>query len=75
VKDFIPKLPKNSPIVYVVGAVSKGNPALECDYLDETIAISRYGLSAANCLSKIINAYEDYWDIFWLKFNENISYI
>jgi Uncharacterized conserved protein len=38
--------------------------AMEADYIDDSICISRYGLSAANCISKIVNAFEDHWDIF-----------
>jgi len=63
-KEFVPTLPKNGPIVFLVGAVSKGNPALEVDYLDDSVCISRYSLSAACCLSKIINQFEDEWNIF-----------
>ena len=63
IRDFIKKLPKNEPLVYVVGGVSKGNPAMECGYTDDNICISKYGLSAAVCLAKITNAYEDMWGI------------
>lgn len=34
----------------VIGAVSKGNPGMECTYIDECIAISSYPLSAGYCL-------------------------
>lgn len=58
------------PIVLVVGAVSKGQPCsfctntgLELNYLDDCICISRYPLSAALCVSKIINEFEVAWDI------------
>lgn len=56
---FIEKLPQNGPIAFIVGAVSKGNPALECNYLDDSICISKYSLSASCCLSKILNNFEN----------------
>lgn len=59
-----------APIVIVVGAVSKGQPCtpvitsgMELDYLNDCICISRYPLSAALCVSKIINEFEVAWDI------------
>lgn len=54
---------KNAPIVYVVGAVAKGDPAKEADYVEECICISKFGLSASHCLFKIVNAYERLWNI------------
>jgi len=60
---FAERLPRNGPIAFVVGAVSKGNPVLECDYLDDSICISKYALSASCCLSKIINTFEELWEI------------
>lgn len=57
-REYIEKLPKNKPVVFVVGGVSKGNPAMETDYVDESICISKYGLSAGYCLSRIMNCYE-----------------
>ena len=51
------------PIVMVVGAVSVGNPAMEADYIDECICISKYSLSAAACCSMITDAFEGVWGI------------
>eukprot|EP01017_Pseudomicrothorax_dubius_P007083 TRINITY_DN12141_c0_g1_i1.p1 TRINITY_DN12141_c0_g1~~TRINITY_DN12141_c0_g1_i1.p1 ORF type:complete len:113 (-),score=25.61 TRINITY_DN12141_c0_g1_i1:96-434(-) len=62
-KEFVPKLPENQPIVFVVGAVAKGNPGMENDYIDDCICISKFGLSAAYCVSKILIAFEDHWNI------------
>lgn len=42
-----------------MGAVAKGNPAMEVDYVKESIKISNYSLSASNCLYKIIGAFEE----------------
>ncbi|CAD8045747.1 unnamed protein product [Paramecium primaurelia] len=65
VKQFIkqPNLNQNKPIVYVIGAVSKGNPGMEAQYIDECICISQYSLSAGYCLQRISNAYEELWGI------------
>lgn len=62
IREFVKKL-GNQEVVYVVGAVAKGNPAMECDFIDESICISSYGLSASNCLFKIVQCYEDMYDI------------
>ncbi len=63
VKTFIAEKTLDIPIAYIIGAVSKGNPGMECGYADEVIKISNYGLSASNCAFKIINAYEELWSI------------
>ncbi|KAL4453980.1 hypothetical protein ABPG74_003863 [Tetrahymena malaccensis] len=62
-KEYIEKLPKNKPVVYIVGGVSKGNPAMEVDYADEHVCISKYGLSAGYCISRMMNSYELMWGI------------
>jgi len=51
------------PIVFVVGAVSVGNPGMEVDYVDECICISKFSLSAASCCSMICDAFENAWGI------------
>lgn len=61
--EYVPTLPK-TPILFVIGAVAKGNPCLECDFLDDTICVSRYGLSASNCILKIVNCFEDNWGVY-----------
>lgn len=57
------KIPKNAPIVFVVGGVSKGNPGMEVDYTDDCICISKYSLSAGCCLSRITHTFEELWNI------------
>lgn len=64
-REYIEKLPKNKPVVYIVGGVSKGNPAMEVDYGDEHVCISKYGLSAGYCIARMMNCYEQMWNIFW----------
>lgn len=41
---------------------------MEVDFCDEYISVSKYPLSASNAIGKIINAYEDAWNI-WLYIN------
>lgn len=64
---FAKGLPPKKPVCFVVGAVSKGNPGMECGYVSDTIKISNFSLSASNCLFKILSVYEDLWDV--EKFN------
>ena len=54
---------QKKPIVFSVGAVSIGNPAMEADYVDECICISTYSLSAACVCGKICDAFEDLWNV------------
>jgi len=63
--EFIEKITtdRNEPIVLVVGAVSKGNPGQENDYVNDCICISRYPLSASNCLFKIVEGFEQVWKV------------
>ncbi|KAJ9128466.1 hypothetical protein P3X46_034983, partial [Hevea brasiliensis] len=48
-------------IVFVVGAMALGK--IDCDYIDDFIAISGYPLSAAWCISRICEAVADKWDV------------
>ena len=54
---------EKKPAVFVIGAVSVGNPGMENDYVDETICVSNYSLSAANVCSKLTTYFEDYWQV------------
>ena len=51
------------PICFVIGAVSVGNPGMENDYVDESICISNYALSAACVCSKLCDVFEDLWKV------------
>ncbi|EER16849.1 nep1, putative [Perkinsus marinus ATCC 50983] len=57
----------NIPVTVVIGAVAHGEPCSEPrfggDYVEETIAISNHGLSAAICCAKLTCALEDRWGI------------
>ena len=54
---------QKKPIVFVIGAVSVGNPAMETEYTDECVCISNYSLSAACVCSKVCEAFEDLWRV------------
>ena len=67
-KDYITKTmgtgkENKKPIVFVIGAVSVGNPSMECEYVDEQICISNYSLSAACVCSKLCDAFEELWKV------------
>lgn len=51
------------PVVFVVGAVAKGNPTMDVDYIQDSVCISKYALSASVCLGRIMNTYEDLYEI------------
>lgn len=52
-KEFNPE----QPVVFVVGAVAKGNPTMDVDYIQDSVCISKYALSASVCLGRIMNTY------------------
>ena len=54
---FAEKINKDKPIVFVVGAVAKGNPTMEVDFIDESVCISKYALSASVCLGRIMYSF------------------
>ena len=56
-------LNSSQPLVFVVGAVAKGNPTMEVDYIQESVCISKYALSASVCLGRMMNTYEDVFGI------------
>jgi rRNA small subunit pseudouridine methyltransferase Nep1 len=54
--DLPSLLPPKKPVVFVIGAMSHGN--IEADYITQSFSVSRYPLSAACALSKLLNAFE-----------------
>ena len=60
-KKFVRDLPSDKTAVFVVGAFAHGK--IDAGYVDETISISEYPLSAACCIGRITNALEDKWEI------------
>jgi rRNA small subunit pseudouridine methyltransferase Nep1 len=59
--DLPSRLPQDRPIVFVVGAMSHGD--IDVDYTTRTFSLSRYPLSAACSVGKLLNAYEHAWGI------------
>ena len=54
-------LPAGAPVVAVVGAMSHGDIA--ADWVAETYSLSRYPLSAACAVSKLLNGSEHAWGV------------
>ncbi|XP_050226259.1 uncharacterized protein LOC126676155 [Mercurialis annua] len=48
-------------LVFVVGAMAHGK--INCDYIDDFIAISGYPMSAAWCIARICEALSDKWNV------------
>jgi rRNA small subunit pseudouridine methyltransferase Nep1 len=62
VEDLVLK-EDDRPTVFIVGAVSIGNPGMEIEGLDDCICISNYSLSAACACGKIVQAFETEWGV------------
>ena len=60
-KDFVQELPDGTPSVFVVGAMAHGK--MDIAYVDHWVSVSEYPLSAACCIGRITNAFENKWDI------------
>jgi len=58
VKELVPD---NSPIVFVIGAMSHGS--VNADYTERTVSISNYPLSAALACAKVCSSFEEKWGI------------
>ncbi|XP_066245085.1 ribosomal RNA small subunit methyltransferase NEP1 [Euwallacea similis] len=58
-QELVP--PSEDPIVVVVGAMARGN--LNVDYVEDTISISNYPLSAALTCTKLCSAFEEVWGV------------
>jgi rRNA small subunit pseudouridine methyltransferase Nep1 len=55
------KVKLDEPIVFVVGAMAKGDDTI--DYAEEYISFSSYPLSASVACSKIMNSFEEAWGV------------
>lgn len=58
-RELVPS--DESPIAIVIGAMAHGQ--VECDYVEETVSVSQYPLSAALASTKICSAFEEVWNI------------
>lgn len=59
--DFCTSLDKGKPVVFVVGAMSKGD--INVDYTDDNVSVSSYPLSAAIVCAKLCTSFEKVWDV------------
>ena len=57
----VPADKRDGPVVFVVGAMSHGD--ISADFLTQTLSLSRYPLSAACAVAKLLNAYERAWGV------------
>lgn len=51
----------DDPIVFVIGAMARGS--LNANYVEDTVSISNYPLSAALTCTKLCSAFEEKWDV------------
>ncbi|XP_062591797.1 ribosomal RNA small subunit methyltransferase NEP1-like [Saccostrea cucullata] len=54
-------VPEKEPAVVVIGALSHGS--VDVDYIEDTVSISSYPLSAALTCAKICSAFEEKWNV------------
>lgn len=61
-RSFIPTLkPDSRPVVFAVGSMAHGQALV--DWSEDLISISQYALSASVALGRIMNGFENYWDV------------
>lgn len=58
-RDLVPKM--DEPLVFVIGAMARGS--IIVDYIEETVSISNYPLSAALTCAKLCTAFEEAWEV------------
>lgn len=64
INDYVKTLGiEKKPFVFVIGAVSVGNPGMENELVTENISMSKHGLSAACVCGMVCNAMEKLWNI------------
>lgn len=61
VDEYTRSLNKGKSVVFVVGAMSKGD--LNIDYNEDSVSVSSYPLSAAVVCSKLCTSFEKIWDV------------
>ena len=63
VKEYVKGLGSEESICVFVGAMAKGVDDFADDFKDDSISISRFGLSASVACSKFCHAAEEEWDV------------
>jgi len=61
VNEWVNTLPKEGPIVFVLGAMAHGKA--EVSYVEEYISVSSYPLSGSVAAGKLCNAFENMWGV------------
>ncbi|KAJ8543099.1 hypothetical protein K7X08_005622 [Anisodus acutangulus] len=61
IQDYVNGINNDMNLVFVIGAMAHGK--IDKDYVEDYLSISDYPLSAAYCLSMIMNAVERKWKI------------
>ena len=59
--DLPKELPAEGPIVFIIGAMSHGD--ISPDLVTQTFALSKYPLSAACSVAKLLNSFEHAWGV------------
>lgn len=60
-REYMSAHATDRPIAFVVGAIAQGE--LKVDYVDDSIAISNYAMSAAGVCAKLTDAAEEVWGV------------
>lgn len=58
-RELVPK--SEEPIAIVIGAMAHGK--VDVDYIEDTISVSNYPLSAALTCAKLCSAFEEVWKV------------
>jgi len=61
IDNFIAELNPQGPVVFVIGALSKGK--INPDYIEKELAISPHPLSGAVVCSRVCQAFEKHWGV------------
>ncbi|KAJ8770038.1 hypothetical protein K2173_009791 [Erythroxylum novogranatense] len=59
--NYLSTIDEDKDLVFVVGAMAHGK--IDCDYIEDFIAISEYPLSAAWCIARICEGLANKWSI------------
>ena len=60
-RDYLPQVTQDGPVCVVVGAIAHGT--FDAPWVENTIAISQYAMSAAGVCAKLTDACEHMWDV------------
>jgi len=62
--EFVPSLPQDEPVVFVIGAMAHGHlDKTTTPYVQEFISVSEYPLSGAKAIDRLLGAFEKNWGI------------